>query len=55
MSGFFQRNIVEPFNRWREINRIAEELFRLSDRELDDMGIARSRIWDIARASVQQS
>jgi len=35
---------------WKRVRAIAQELRALSDRELDDLGIARSQIFSIAKS-----
>lgn len=44
-------NIVRYVERRISINRTIKELDRLTDRELDDMGICRGMINDIARGA----
>lgn len=39
-------------DRCQRVRKIALELERLSDRDLDDIGIRRADIWYIARSSV---
>lgn len=46
-------NIARSFNDWRKARRTYNELSRLSTRELDDLGISRGDIADIARRSVR--
>ena len=45
--------IVRSFQSWRQYRNTAAELNRLSQRELSDLGIARSDIPSIARQSVR--
>lgn len=45
-------NIVRSYNNWRRFRETCSELNRLSQRELADLGIARSDIPSIARRSV---
>jgi len=46
-------NFARSFNEWRKARRTYNELSRLSTRELDDLGIARGDIAEIARKSVR--
>ncbi|ALN75730.1 DUF1127 domain-containing protein [Aureimonas sp. AU20] len=46
-------NLARSFNAWRQYRSTANELNRLSQRELSDLGISRSEIPDIARQSVR--
>lgn len=41
------------FKRRREFNRTYNELSRLTERELDDLGISRANIADVARSAVR--
>ncbi len=45
-------NIVKSFNNWRKYRETYNELARMTQRELYDVGIARSDIQQIARRSV---
>jgi len=45
-------NIVRSYNNWRRYRETVNELSRLSQRELSDLGIARGDISAIARRSV---
>ena len=44
-------SLITAFARWNKARRLAEQLSALDDHELDDIGIARCDIWDIARQS----
>ncbi|MEM6617445.1 MAG: DUF1127 domain-containing protein [Pseudomonadota bacterium] len=44
-------SLVKSFNRWRKVNQTVSELSRLDDRELDDLGISRWQIREIAHKS----
>ena len=44
--------IREGLRRWRDIQATIRELNRLDDRELNDLGIGRWRIPEIAQRSV---
>ncbi len=44
-------SLFTAFVRWNKARRVAAQLWALDDRELDDIGIARCDIWDIARQS----
>ncbi len=41
--------IITRYRRWKSINETIRELSRLDDHELNDIGIGRWRIADIAR------
>ena len=45
--------ILSKIRNYRRYRETVEELSRLSDRELDDLGISRYEIESIARTSVQ--
>ncbi len=45
-------NIVKSFNNWRKYRETYNELARMTQRELADVGIAKSDIQQIARRSV---
>lgn len=45
-------NIVRSYNNWRRYRETVNELNRLSQRELADLGIARSDIHSVARRTV---
>ncbi|MCB1884650.1 MAG: DUF1127 domain-containing protein [Geminicoccaceae bacterium] len=51
-SGFLAR-LYEGARLRREARRIANELSSLTDRELDDIGVRRSDIRDLARRSAR--
>ena len=42
-------DLVTTYRRWKSIRVTIRELSRLDDRELDDLGIGRWRIADMAR------
>jgi uncharacterized protein YjiS (DUF1127 family) len=46
-------NIVRSYQNWRRYRATVGELVRLSNRELDDMGIGRADIRRIARDAVK--
>ncbi|WP_306117870.1 MULTISPECIES: DUF1127 domain-containing protein [unclassified Roseitalea] len=46
-------NLTRSFAQWRKARKTYNELSRLSTRELDDLGIARGDIAEIARRSVR--
>ncbi|MDJ0896882.1 MAG: DUF1127 domain-containing protein [Alphaproteobacteria bacterium] len=48
-------SLFTAFVRWNKARRLAEQLWALDDHELDDIGIARCDIWDIARKSANDS
>ncbi len=45
-------NVARSFNNWRKFHQTVAELSRMSGRELQDLGIDRSDIRGIARASI---
>ncbi|TRL42707.1 DUF1127 domain-containing protein [Rhizobium straminoryzae] len=45
-------NVARTLNNWRKYRQTVTELGRMSNRELNDLGIARSDIQRVARASV---
>jgi uncharacterized protein YjiS (DUF1127 family) len=46
-------SMLSTFKNWRTYRNTVAELNTLSQRELDDLGIARSSIRDIARRAVR--
>ncbi|WP_412065825.1 DUF1127 domain-containing protein [Rhizobium sp. SYY.PMSO] len=45
-------NVARTFNNWRKFRNTVNELGRMSDRNLHDLGIDRAEIRSVARASV---
>ncbi|WP_283193077.1 DUF1127 domain-containing protein [Rhizobium sp. AN80A] len=45
-------NVARSLNNWRKYRQTVTELGRMSNRELNDLGIARGDIRAVARASV---
>ncbi|MGW9231021.1 DUF1127 domain-containing protein [Pseudorhizobium sp. NPDC055634] len=45
-------NIARKLNNWRKYRETVSELDRMSDRELNDLGIGRSDIRRVARNAV---
>ncbi len=45
-------NIKRSYTAWRKYRQTVDELSRMSDRELSDLGIARGEIGSIARRAV---
>lgn len=45
-------NVARSLNNWRKYRQTVNELGRMTNRELDDLGINRSDIRSVARASV---
>ncbi|MGO6755685.1 DUF1127 domain-containing protein (plasmid) [Rhizobium ruizarguesonis] len=45
-------NVARSFNNWRRYRQTVAELGRMSARELDDLGIGRSEIRNVARAAI---
>jgi uncharacterized protein YjiS (DUF1127 family) len=41
------------YNSWKRYNRTVAELKALGDRELDDLGILRANIKDVAKAAAR--
>lgn len=46
------QNVGTRFVAWREARQTAAQLYRLSDRELDDVGLSRGDIEKVARGSL---
>ncbi|WP_082597276.1 DUF1127 domain-containing protein [Rhizobium sp. Root708] len=46
-------NVARSFNNWRKYRQTVSELGRMSNRELNDLGIARGDIEYIARATAR--
>lgn len=46
-------NLARSFNNWRKYRQTVNELGRMSDRELGDLGIGRSDIPYIARSATK--
>lgn len=46
-------NLARSFNNWRKYRQTCNELNRMSDRELNDLGIGRSDISAVARKAVR--
>jgi uncharacterized protein YjiS (DUF1127 family) len=44
-------NLIRNFRNWRRYRETVSELSRLSNRELNDLGITRSEIHGIARGA----
>ncbi|MBB5574576.1 MULTISPECIES: DUF1127 domain-containing protein [Rhizobium] len=45
-------NVARSFNNWRKYRQTVAELGRMSTRELNDLGIGRGDIHNIARGAV---
>ncbi|WP_099867817.1 DUF1127 domain-containing protein [Pararhizobium haloflavum] len=45
-------NVTRSFNNWRKFRQTCNELNRMSDRELSDIGVNRADISRIARAAI---
>lgn len=45
-------NVIRNYRNWRRFRNTCDELNRLSNRELDDLGISRSDIPSVARKSL---
>lgn len=50
-GSLFER-LRADWARWQEVRAVERELSRLTDRELDDIGISRLSIPEIARSAV---
>jgi len=46
-------NITRSLNSWRAVRRTEDQLYRLSERELTDLGMARGDIPHVARATAR--
>ncbi|PDT39831.1 DUF1127 domain-containing protein [Sinorhizobium sp. FG01] len=46
-------NLARSFNNWRKYRQTCNELGRMSDRELNDLGIGRADIPYVARKAVK--
>ncbi len=46
-------NLARSFNNWRKYRQTCNELGRMSDRELNDLGIGRSDISHVARKAIK--
>lgn len=44
--------VARSFNNWRKYRQTCNELNRMTDRELNDIGVMRADIARIARASI---
>jgi uncharacterized protein YjiS (DUF1127 family) len=57
MAGFSGKenkmNMMSTLRKWRTYRNTVSELNALSQRELDDMGIARGQIRELARKAVR--
>ncbi|MGN7735371.1 DUF1127 domain-containing protein [Ensifer sp. 22564] len=45
-------NVARSFNNWRKFRQTVSELGRMSNRELQDVGIDRAEIRSVARAAI---
>jgi uncharacterized protein YjiS (DUF1127 family) len=45
-------NLIRNYRNWRRYRETVNELSRLSNRELNDLGISRSDIYSVARKSI---
>ena len=45
-------DLIKNFRNWRTYRQTVNELSRLSNRELNDLGIARSEIHSVARRAI---
>ncbi len=46
-------NISRSFNNWRKYRQTVNELSRMSNRELADLGIVRDNIAEVARGALR--
>lgn len=51
----FAKHIVDAFRSWRRRSQIRYELYNLSDRQLADIGLARSDIEAVASGSFERT
>jgi uncharacterized protein YjiS (DUF1127 family) len=51
-SGGWLAALLSDFRRWRMERQTMDALSNLSDRELDDLGIRRSQLREVARRAV---
>jgi len=49
------KQFAKKYNAWRSYKRTFNELYNLSNAELDDIGVARADISSIARGTYQRS
>ncbi|MBG0510852.1 DUF1127 domain-containing protein [Agrobacterium sp. MOPV5] len=47
-------NVARSFNNWRKFRQTVNELGRMSNRELHDVGIDRAEIRSVARAAIER-
>lgn len=45
-------NLIRNYRNWRRFRETVTELNRLSNRELNDLGIARANIREVARKAI---
>ena len=45
-------NLIRNYRNWRRFRETVSELSRLSNRELNDLGIARANIREVARKAI---
>lgn len=45
-------NLKKSYSSWRKYRQTVTELNRMSDRELNDLGIGRSDIHNVARSAI---
>ncbi len=45
-------NVIDSFNNWRRYRNTVNELSRLNNRELADLGISRGNIRQVARKAL---
>jgi uncharacterized protein YjiS (DUF1127 family) len=45
-------NMIRNYRNWRRFRKTVNELSRLTDRELDDMGLRRGDIHSVARSAI---
>ncbi len=45
-------NLIRNYRNWRRFRETVTELSRLSNRELNDLGIARANIREVARKAI---
>ena len=45
-------NVIPNYRNWRRFRKTVNELSRLTDRELDDMGLRRGVMYSVAKSAI---
>ncbi len=45
-------NVIRNYRNWRRFRKTVNELSRLTNRELDDMGLRRGDIYSVAKSAL---